>query len=35
VLTYTAANPVTFQVEMGNIGQQYYQWRYPAGAPGA
>ncbi len=35
VLTYTAANPVAFQVEMGNIGQQYYQWRYPAGAPGA
>jgi hypothetical protein len=28
VLTYTAANPVQFRVEFGNIGQHYYQWRY-------
>jgi len=28
VLTYTASNPDAFKVEMGNIGQHYYQWRY-------
>jgi len=28
ILTYTPANPPGFQVEMGNIGQHYYQWRY-------
>lgn len=28
VLTYTASNPDNFKVEMGNIGQHYYQWRY-------
>ena len=28
VLTYTASNPDAFMVEMGNIGQHYYQWRY-------
>jgi hypothetical protein len=28
VLTYTDANPDPFKVEMGNIGQHYYQWRY-------
>jgi outer membrane protein assembly factor BamB len=28
VLTYTPSNPVGFRVEMGNIGQHYYQWRY-------
>ncbi len=32
VLTYTANNDPAFQVEMGNIGQHYYQWRYPNGA---
>ncbi len=31
VLTYTATNPEAFQVEMGNIGQHYYQWRYSGG----
>ena len=30
VLTYTASNPAAFQVEMGNIGQHYFQWRYAA-----
>ncbi len=33
VLTYTESNPDAFKVEMGNIGQHYYQWRYPNGAP--
>ncbi|MGI8690178.1 MAG: fibronectin type III domain-containing protein, partial [Thermomicrobiales bacterium] len=28
VLSYTPTNPPGFQVEMGNIGQHYYQWRY-------
>lgn len=28
VLTYTADNPEAFKVEMGNIGQHYYRWRY-------
>jgi hypothetical protein len=30
VLTYTATNPLGFQVEMGNVGRHYYQWRYGA-----
>lgn len=30
VLTYTATNPPAYQVEMGNIGQHYYRWRYCA-----
>jgi hypothetical protein len=34
-LTYTASNPDAFKVEMGNIGQHYYQWRYASGAPAA
>jgi len=28
VLTYNPANPAPFQVEFGNVGQQYYRWRY-------
>lgn len=32
VLTYTDSNPDGFKVEMGNVGQHYYRWRY--GAPG-
>jgi hypothetical protein len=28
VLTYTPTNPAPFQVEMGNVGQHYYAWRY-------
>ena len=28
VLTYTPANSDPYKVEMGNIGQHYYQWRY-------
>ncbi len=29
VLTYTPDNPPAYQVEMGNVGQHYFQWRYP------
>jgi hypothetical protein len=29
VLTYNPANDPAFRVEMGNVGQHYYQWRYP------
>ncbi len=32
VLTFTPTNEAAFQVEMGNIGQHYYTWRY-TGAP--
>ena len=32
VLSYTPSNPTGFQVEMGNIGQHYFQWRYAATA---
>ena len=28
VLTYTPSNQPQWRVEMGNIGQHYYQWRY-------
>lgn len=28
VLTYTADNPAAYRVEMGNIGQHYFRWRY-------
>jgi Tol biopolymer transport system component len=28
VLTYNPSNPPAFQVEMGNIGLHYYDWRY-------
>jgi hypothetical protein len=28
VLTYNPTNPPAFRVEMGNVGQHYYQWRY-------
>jgi len=28
VLTYTPSNPNGFKVEMGNVGQHYYKWRY-------
>ena len=37
VLSYTPTNPAGFQVEMGNIGQHYFQWRYvtnPGGLAG-
>ena len=28
VLTFTPTNSPAFQVEMGNVGQHYYRWRY-------
>ena len=31
-LTYTPANPAGWQVEAGNVGQHYYQWRYGGSA---
>jgi hypothetical protein len=31
VLTYTPGNAPDWQVEMGNVGQHYFQWRYPGG----
>jgi len=33
VLSYTPSNPAGWQVEMGNVGQHYYSWRYGAGGP--
>lgn len=33
VLTYTPANPAAYQVEMGNVGQHYVQWRYQGQPP--
>jgi hypothetical protein len=27
-VTYTPSNPADWQVEMGNVGQHYYAWRY-------
>ncbi|NWJ96184.1 MAG: peptidase C39 family protein [Chloroflexi bacterium] len=31
VLTYNPANSLQWRVEMGNIGQHYFRWRYPNG----
>ncbi|WP_110514903.1 LpqB family beta-propeller domain-containing protein [Herpetosiphon llansteffanensis] len=28
ILTYTPTNDAAYQVEMGNVGQHYFQWRY-------
>ncbi len=33
VLTYTPANSPAFQVEMGNVGQHYFRWRYGNTSP--
>lgn len=33
VLTYTPTNSAGFQVEMGNVGQHYYRWRYSSSSP--
>jgi hypothetical protein len=30
VLTFTPSNTAAYRVEMGNVGSQYYQWRYNA-----
>ena len=32
-LTYTPTNPAAFQIEMGNVGQHYFLWRYNMGTP--
>jgi hypothetical protein len=32
-LTYTPSNDPTWQVEMGNVGQHYYTWRYSTTPP--
>ena len=34
VLTYVPTNPDGFKVEMGNVGQHYYSWRYSPAGPG-
>jgi thermitase len=28
ILTYTPSNPRAYRLEMGNVGQHYYRWRY-------
>jgi hypothetical protein len=33
VLTYTPTNPVGWQVEMGNVGRHYAEWRHGNGPP--
>lgn len=33
VLTYTPDNPAEWRVEMGNVGQHYYRWRYDTEVP--
>jgi len=33
VLTYTPANAAGWQVEMGNVGRHYYNWRYGGTTP--
>ena len=35
VLTYTPANPEGWQVEMGNVGAHYAEWRHGNGSPPA
>jgi len=35
VLTYTPDNPTGWQVEMGNVGRHYYEWRYGTAPPTA
>ncbi|MDQ2807622.1 MAG: sortase [Chloroflexota bacterium] len=34
VLAYTPSNTPAWQVEMGNVGRHYYDWRYGAQKPG-
>ncbi len=34
VLTYNPANAPEWRVEMGNVGQHYYSWRYANSSPG-
>lgn len=34
ILAYTPSNAAAWQVEMGNVGRHYYEWRYGADKPG-
>ncbi len=34
VVTYTPGNDSTWQIEMGNVGRAYYEWRYGSPPPG-
>ncbi|HEX7101681.1 MAG TPA: CAP domain-containing protein [Nitrolancea sp.] len=34
VLTYTPSNVANWQIEMGNVGRAYYEWRYGSAPPG-
>ncbi|MDQ6694935.1 MAG: hypothetical protein M3014_11045 [Chloroflexota bacterium] len=33
ILTYSPGNPIGWTVEMGNVGAQYYSWRYETPVP--
>ena len=33
LLTYVPGNPPGWQVEAGNVGRHYYEWRYGAPPP--
>lgn len=33
ILTYSPTNPAGWEVEMGNVGRAYFDWRYPATPP--
>lgn len=33
ILTYNPANPPEWQVEMGNVGRAYFDWRYGSASP--
>jgi LPXTG-site transpeptidase (sortase) family protein len=35
ILSFTPANSPAWQVEMGNVGRHYYDWRYGTARPGA
>lgn len=35
LLTYTPENPPAWQVEMGNVGRHYFEWRYGTPPPGS
>ncbi|HVB63944.1 MAG TPA: CAP domain-containing protein, partial [Nitrolancea sp.] len=35
VLTYTPGNAANWQIEMGNVGRAYYEWRYGGPPPGS
>ncbi len=35
VVTYTPSNTANWQIEMGNVGRAYYEWRYGTPPPGS